>query len=279
MTGAGSICLVLGAGGVRGFAHLGVLERLQREGIAVDSIVGCSVGGLVGAYHAALGEPLETMIGIGRSMTATALLSHAWSHWSRRPDRARTGLAGHLLAPLATASFLRLRGGVRHLGITAFDLIRRRVLVFHGGGEHACVSVAEAAIGGSAIPVLFPPKRVRRAGCSYRLVDAGFLDAVPIESALGAPFRADTVVAVDLSIRLGLRQSRSRYWRDLRNRLGERLIVLRPRVKRFGTVLFLRREADAIVEAGRAAVTAEIIARLRRHTGGGCVLDKQEPNH
>jgi NTE family protein len=254
---------------VRGFAHIGVLERLQEERIAVDSIVGCSVGGLVGAFYAALGAGLDEMRGIGRSMSGRALLSHAWSHWSRRPERARTGLAGKILAPLAEASFTRLHRGVQRLGITAFDLIRRRELVFHGGGEHRDVTVVEAAIGGSAIPVLFPPKTVRRGGRAYRLVDAGFLDALPIEAALEPPFEAATVVAVDLSIRLGWRQSRASYWRDLRDRFGERLILLRPRVKRFGTVLFLRRDVGAIVDAGRASVTPDVVRALRFPTKPG----------
>jgi len=45
--------LVLGAGGARGMAHIGVLQVLQEENINFDLVVGCSAGALVGALWAA----------------------------------------------------------------------------------------------------------------------------------------------------------------------------------------------------------------------------------
>jgi NTE family protein len=44
--------LALGGGGARGFAHVGVLLELAERGIEVASIVGTSVGALVGAIYA-----------------------------------------------------------------------------------------------------------------------------------------------------------------------------------------------------------------------------------
>ena len=46
------VALVLGSGGVRGMAHVGVLEVLEKAGIPIDLIVGCSAGSLVGALYA-----------------------------------------------------------------------------------------------------------------------------------------------------------------------------------------------------------------------------------
>src|SRR5271165_3205408 len=46
------VALVLGSGGVRGMAHVGVLEELENAGIQVDLIVGCSAGSIVGALYA-----------------------------------------------------------------------------------------------------------------------------------------------------------------------------------------------------------------------------------
>ena len=43
------LALVLGSGGVRSIAALGVAEVLWREGIAPDLIVGCSAGAMFGA--------------------------------------------------------------------------------------------------------------------------------------------------------------------------------------------------------------------------------------
>ena len=45
------IGLVLGAGGARGVAHLGVLQALEENGIKVDIITGCSMGALVGGLY------------------------------------------------------------------------------------------------------------------------------------------------------------------------------------------------------------------------------------
>lgn len=46
------LALVLGGGGARGFAHVGVIRELEAEKIPIDLIVGVSVGSLVGALYA-----------------------------------------------------------------------------------------------------------------------------------------------------------------------------------------------------------------------------------
>ena len=260
------VCLILGAGAARGFAQLGVLERLEEEGIRLSSIVGCSVGGLVAVFYAAAGYSPSAMRGFGEQMGAKAILSHALAHWTGRRSAAEQGTAGRLLSLLAECSFHRLHHGVEALGLSAFDLVRRRRVLFSGRGPDADVTVAEAAIGGAAIPFMFPPMRVRRGDLSYRLIDAGFLTALPLEAALRSPFsEAASVVAVDLSIRLDLaRNWRPASRREVEERLGPRLIVLRPDVGRYGTVFYRQRDIPAMVESGRACVTDEVVRSLRR---------------
>lgn len=46
------IGLALGGGAARGFAHIGVLKVLEREGIKIDYMAGTSIGSLVGAFYA-----------------------------------------------------------------------------------------------------------------------------------------------------------------------------------------------------------------------------------
>ena len=46
------VALVLGSGGARGFAHIGVLKVLAENGIRPDLIIGSSVGAVVGALYA-----------------------------------------------------------------------------------------------------------------------------------------------------------------------------------------------------------------------------------
>ena len=43
--------LVLGAGGARGIAHLGLLQALEENSIKPDLVVGCSMGAIVGALY------------------------------------------------------------------------------------------------------------------------------------------------------------------------------------------------------------------------------------
>src|SRR5205085_6254149 len=50
---APNVALVLGSGGPRGFAHIGVLKVLEENGIKPDLIIGSSVGAMVGALYAA----------------------------------------------------------------------------------------------------------------------------------------------------------------------------------------------------------------------------------
>lgn len=50
---ASRISLVLGSGGARGYAHIGVIEELHAQGFSIGSIAGSSMGALVGGMYAA----------------------------------------------------------------------------------------------------------------------------------------------------------------------------------------------------------------------------------
>jgi NTE family protein len=56
------IGLVLGGGGARGIAHLGVVKALHERGFAPDAIAGCSMGAIVGALVGKGMTPDETII-------------------------------------------------------------------------------------------------------------------------------------------------------------------------------------------------------------------------
>ncbi len=47
------IQLVLGSGGARGLAHIGVIESLERDGYEICEVVGCSMGAVVGGLYCA----------------------------------------------------------------------------------------------------------------------------------------------------------------------------------------------------------------------------------
>ena len=48
-----TVSLVLGSGGARGLAHIGVIHWLEEHGYKIDSISGCSMGALIGGVFAA----------------------------------------------------------------------------------------------------------------------------------------------------------------------------------------------------------------------------------
>ncbi len=62
------IGLALSAGGVRGFAHVGVLEVLHNAGVPIDRMAGTSMGAVVGSLYAA-GLPTDRLWEIGEHIS------------------------------------------------------------------------------------------------------------------------------------------------------------------------------------------------------------------
>ena len=52
------LALVLGGGSAKGYAHIGVIKQLEKQGLKPDLIVGTSMGALVGGMYAA-GKKIE----------------------------------------------------------------------------------------------------------------------------------------------------------------------------------------------------------------------------
>ena len=48
-----NVALVLGSGGARGMAHIGVIEELEKNGYTITSIAGTSIGSMVGGFYSA----------------------------------------------------------------------------------------------------------------------------------------------------------------------------------------------------------------------------------
>jgi NTE family protein len=48
-----TVSLVLGSGGARGLAHIGVIHELEQRGYQIRSISACSMGALIGGVYAA----------------------------------------------------------------------------------------------------------------------------------------------------------------------------------------------------------------------------------
>ena len=85
--GKPGIALALGGGFSRGFAHLGVLEVLEREHIPISLIVGTSIGALLGAAYAD-GISVHDLCDLGRHVRLRDFLRfHQSEQGARRKDR------------------------------------------------------------------------------------------------------------------------------------------------------------------------------------------------
>ena len=69
-----SIGLALGGGVARGWAHIGVVQRLDEIGVRPDIVAGASIGALVGGFW--LAGHLDALEGWARDLTKTRMLSY-----------------------------------------------------------------------------------------------------------------------------------------------------------------------------------------------------------
>lgn len=177
---APKIALVLGGGGTRGFAHVGVIKALEAQGIFPDIIVGTSVGSAIGALYAAgyTGFQLQEM---SIPMKEERVID--WS-WPNRGLFIGKPLQTFINQAVKQAPLEKLR---RTFAVVATDLASGEKVVFRTGNTGLAVSAS------CAVPGIFQPVVIN--GRSY--VDGGLVRPVPASEAraLGADF----VIAVNIS--------------------------------------------------------------------------------
>ena len=166
------VALVLGGGAARGLAHIGVLEVLEREAIKVDSIVGTSMGGLVGALSATGLSARDIAQIAGGFHFPRWFLPGALLDW------------GSLFAPAVPAlsgTFEQLK---TPLAVTAVDLEAGAQVVLHTG------PVLPAVQATCTVPGILPPVKI---GDRW-LVDGGLVNVLPVDVAWMS--HTDVVIAV-----------------------------------------------------------------------------------
>ncbi len=175
------VALVLGAGGARGFAQIGVIEALQARGLEIVAVSGSSSGALVGGIFAAgkLGEFREQLLRMQRS------------HFLRLLDPV-IGQPGLLHGERLVAAMREVVGDppIESLPIlftaVAVDLQRQRVVWLRSG------PLWDALRASFAIPGLFTPHEVH----GRELVDGGLLAPLPIAATRLSD--AHRLIAVDM---------------------------------------------------------------------------------
>jgi NTE family protein len=191
MDHAPRVAVVLGGGGLKGFAHIGALRAIEEAGIRPTLYAGTSIGALIGAAYVG-GLPLETML------TRAASL--------KRRDIFRINHVGMLLERMRAPSMYMaepLRALVdNNTPKCSFDAlptpmivntvdIERGTLVPWGAPGLRDARVSDAVYASCALPGFFPPGEVGGRRC----VDGGTMDNLPIEL---AALNADLVIAVDV---------------------------------------------------------------------------------
>jgi NTE family protein len=174
------VALALGGGAARGFAHIGVIEVLEENGIHPDIVTGTSAGSLVAAMYAS-GKTGPEMAKIADTMDESA-----FTDWSF-PGRG-------LIRGEALAHYVREATGNKPieqmkipLGIVATDLDSGHPILFRRGDLGTAVRAS------SAVPAVFQPVKIG----THEYVDGGLASPVPVRSA--REMGADVVIAVDIS--------------------------------------------------------------------------------
>ncbi len=176
------VALVLGSGGARGYAHIGVIEEIERRGYTIDCIAGCSMGAVVGGIYAAggLAAYREWVSGLAY-LDVLRLLDVGF---------------GNLGAIRGERVFGRIREIIGEVNIedlsipftaVATDLTNQQEVWFQQGCLHQAMRAS------AAIPSLFSP--VRQGG--RVLVDGGLLNPLPIIPVVSA--HCDLIMAVNLN--------------------------------------------------------------------------------
>lgn len=174
------IGLALGSGAARGWAHLGVLQELAREGIHPQIITGCSIGAFVGA--AAASGDLDRLVRWAETLK-----------WQDVVSLLDVSLRGGLIKGEKLIDFFERNFVNRdfseldsRFACVATELSSGREIWLHEG------SVAAAVRASIALPGLMTP--VRHEG--RLLIDGGLVNPVPVS--LCRAMGADVVIAVDL---------------------------------------------------------------------------------
>ena len=161
------ITLALGGGGSRGYSHIGVLRRLEREGYRVRAVAGTSAGGIIGAVYAAGYSP-DKMEAFFTKIDQSKLFGR-----SAKEGPGLLGLSGAVKVLedlLGDRTFDDLR---IPCALTAVDIKSASEVILREG------RVVDAILATIALPGIFPPKEFKE----YQLVDGAVLDPVPVSVA------------------------------------------------------------------------------------------------
>ncbi|WP_448701054.1 patatin-like phospholipase family protein [Mucilaginibacter sp. AW1-3] len=170
------IGLALSGGGIRGVAHLGVMQALTDRGIKFSHISGTSAGAIAAAFFAAGYAPKETL----------KIIREAHLLRQLRPSIGSTGLLSILrIEDLLKEYFPDNKFSKLNIPITvtAVDLGEGRLVYFNDGELVKCL------LASCCLPGVFKPIIIN----GHMFVDGGILNNFPVEPLVG---NCDLIIGV-----------------------------------------------------------------------------------
>ena len=178
-----SVALVLGGGGAKGFAHIGVIKALEESGITPTMIVGTSVGSLIGSLYAS-GYSAAELEQLALTTPDSALTDFTLSN--------QGFIEGNKLK-----NFINTKVGgraIEHFPITfaaiAAEKYSLKKAVFTEGDAGLAVQAS------CSVPNIFIAPRIPK-DVGKKYIDGGVVSLVPVDSA--RDLGADIIIAVDVT--------------------------------------------------------------------------------
>lgn len=208
------VVLVLSGGGTKGFAHLGVIETLELNGVPIVGIVGTSMGALMGALRAS-GYSTQDMHKILKELDLPSLLSEntgpmfvftgndrraktsTISALTYKKQQGQVGPKGILTGDKLFMYFSKLMKHVTETDFYHLPIPYAAVATDINTGEKVVLTegnLAAAMRASMSIPVVFEPWKID----DHLLVDGGIVSNLPVYTAKEL-FPGIPIVAVDIS--------------------------------------------------------------------------------
>jgi NTE family protein len=240
------VALVLGAGGIRGIAHLGVIEELENAKIPFDFIVGCSAGSIIGSLYSSYGSIIKVKEIIKNMKKADVMDVRVFSAWMGLSDCSQLG--AFLRSHIKHDNFQKLK---IPLYVVATSLESGEKKIFSKGDLITSICAS------SAYPSVFKPVEIN----NKLYIDGGVVDPVPTQ--IARQLGADVVVAVDITrtnlpkqmpsnlFGVARRSLQIMYRSQSKRSVGDADIVIRPNVDDVGS--FEDGHNEKLYQSGRKA--------------------------
>ncbi|MFA7027284.1 MAG: patatin-like phospholipase family protein [Sulfurovum sp.] len=178
----GRVSLVLGSGGARGYAHIGVIEALEKRGYEIVSISGASMGALIGGLYACgkLDAYKEWVLGLDPLDVASLVDFSFDSSGLIKGDKVFDKIAA-MIGEEQTFEDLPIK-----FTAVATDVVRKKEVWFQSG------NLLQALRASIAIPTIFTPVKIDE----MILTDGGTLNPLPVAPTMSDI--SDMTIAVNL---------------------------------------------------------------------------------